>query len=236
VLVASINNLPVATLEKANAGENQNVFFSRQLISAIKHSAKKVGAEKALSSFGFELAKVNIPVGNIVAKRVDAKLAEHKDKLQASVQTLSDDYEQALSLAMAALTKGFYRNRGNAVRDSLVQELSAANVRNPGKLVYRVFASAGMQFNKDVLELAKELLSKSVDHRNELAGSLGEMAPKEAEEEEDSIDEGDDFEDKLEGASIRPSLKTQEAASASKGSSVADLTSHIRKLNGGRIF
>lgn len=240
VLVASINSLPVATLARSDAAEYANVFHGAEFATAIRHTVKQVGVEKGLSQYGFAFASVKVPVKEIVTKRVTAKVQAEIATLNSRSETLAADFEQAFGIALAALNKNFFKGETNPLKTAFVDMLTTANVRNPARQVDAVFQAHGDAMNRAAFELAKKLLGKSVEHRNEIAASVLDsnyQVIASAEEETD----GTSFERRLEGSGMKNVQKKKEQASTvtQKPAATLEVSSVLdraRKLGGGRIF
>ena len=213
ILVASINSIPVATLAKEDAGTNEKFFYATEFASAIKHNVKQVGVEKALGEFGFSFAKVKIPVAEIIAKRVTAGVQKETAKVNTQLETMTADFEQCFGIALSALNKGFFKGKSNPLRDGFVSHLTTANMQNPKKVVDNVFKTYGQEMNRAAFELAKELMSKSLEFRNEIAEAVGETNYQDAEADGDESDSDEgDLESRLEGAGVRPTRKVETSA------------------------
>ena len=208
VLVASIGEIPVAHLEKADAGQNENSFFSTSFDSAIRHGVKKLGAEKALAHYGFKFTTIQVPVSESVKTKVAATLTKEEAKLEKKIADMSKDFEQSQSIAMAALNKNFFRGKQNPLRSAFIDELTVAGVRSPKKLVDKILANYSSAYSKAVIELARELMTKSVKHRNELANSVGEMNYRTDASDESEEQDLETNWNPLETASLEDSLST----------------------------
>ncbi len=244
VLVASVNNLPVATLARDDAAEYANVFHGAEFATAIRHTVKQVGVEKGLSQYGFAFASVKVPVKDIVTKRVTAKVQAEIATLNSRAETLAADLEQAFGIALAALNKNFFKGETNPLKTAFVDMLTTANVRNPARQVDNVFKAHGDAMNRAAFELAKKLLGKSVAHRNEIAASVldanYQVIASDENEEEEEVDDTS-LEQRLEGAGLRSVGKKKEHAGTvtQKPAAVLEVSSVLdraRKLGGGRIF
>ncbi len=209
-IIASINSIPVATLAKVDSGNNENFFYANEFASAIKHTVKQVGLEKGLGQFGFSFAKIKIPVTEIVSKRVSAGVQKETAKVNTQLGNMTADFEQCFGIALSALNKGFFKGKSNPLREGFVSHLTTANMHNPKKVVDNVFKTYGQEMNRAAFELAKELMSKSVEFRNEIAEAVGETNYRDAEaDDEDESSEDIDLENRLEGAGLKPARKVE---------------------------
>jgi predicted RNA-binding Zn-ribbon protein involved in translation (DUF1610 family) len=175
-LVAFVNGVHTMTLVKASAGDNADVFANTSFHKALRKEAKKAGF-RALASYGFETVKIQVPLKRVVEKRVQAQLATDKAVLTASVEDVSANFDQCAKIAAVALTQNFYRDRVNPLQDQLVASLTAMGFKQAKQVVSQAMIAACPQFVEATLQLATELMGKSVELRNELSDNLSQMNP-----------------------------------------------------------
>lgn len=227
-MVATVNHVPVATLMRAEASQFADVWGKQAFVRSIKAAVSNEGRNAALAHFGFKPIIASFPLKKLVDERVESGLAAEKLKVVASTADLRADYHQSLAIAAAGLQKNFFKGHQHALKAGLCDELIAAGVRNPVKLIDRVFATHGGQFMNDMLELAAEMLAKPAEVRNELARSV-EAANYIVAAAADGDDESpDDDEDEVE-ASTR-----MQAQAGLRIKPQHTETSSIRDLTGGR--
>lgn len=236
-LTAYIGATPVATLDKAKAGENASVIHSGSFAQAIVHTAKRNGAEKALAHYGFELISVDVPVPTFVKDKAEATIKGEREKLVAAVKTLRNDFRQSLQIAAAGLNKSFFKNKTNVIKAALFEELAALNIRNPAKPIDKVFAAHSDAYHGVLLAIAEELMDKPADVRNQIAEAIGVSNYQVAQDEEMELSEDDDadgedvsVEETLESAGVRKIAGSKQAQVVT--ATIAD----IKKANGGRLF
>lgn len=205
-LLAFVDGVHVATLVKADAGDNADILVHASFHQALSREAAKKG-HRALAAFGFKPVSVKVQIAKLVEKRVQAALAADQAKVEAKLGDLSADYNQCLQIASAALTTNFYRNRPNPLVNQLVANLETAGVRQARKIVTNAMLAAGPQYATALLELSEELMDKSVETRNELSDTLSQMNPAATAGEVDFEDEEDQGDDEDNGDSEFASLK-----------------------------
>lgn len=242
-ILAFADGVPVARLEKANAGEWSNVFHSASFTKAIASVASTQGARAALAQYRFTPIRVKFPVGAAVRAKVANRLAQQTAAVGEQAKTHRDDLLQCVSLAATAMTKNLFRTKANALKKGFVDMLQQAGVKNPTVLVDRVFAAYGDTYHKQVFELAQELQSKPLDYRNTLAESMGDMntvpmadmeMPNDATEEVtiEHAGEGEaGIASRIEHAAVRP-LRAVTASTKSPAGSIHE----IRAAAGGKLF
>lgn len=175
-LLAFVGGVHAYTMTKQTAGDNADLIGQTSFHQALQRECAKSG-HRALASYGFTPVTLKVNLGKVVNKRVQATLAGEKAAVQASLTDVRDNFEQCAKIAAVALTQRFYKNRANPLQDTLVAALNAAGVKQAKTFVNRAMVQAGPQFVTALLELADELMDKSLDHRNELSDSLTEMSP-----------------------------------------------------------
>lgn len=238
-IVASISNVPVAVLHKDNSKENAGIFHSKSMLDAIRFESKRNSPEKALASFNFEFTKVNVPLPEIVDKKVEASLKGKNEEVATKLKDLSEDFQQCISLASVGLSKGAFKGKVNVLKASLTENLTAMGVRNAKQVVAKIFNQHSTEYHKTLIETANLLMAKSIEARNELAETLGEINPLEEldedYDEEMEDDESDILESRLEKASVSVRSNVTRLPIA-ETSSVQKLTSIIKQSNNGKLF
>jgi len=237
-IVAFVGGIPVGHLTRADAGQNEGVFATTAFANAIKHTVRQVGAEKALAHYNFQLAAVKFPVPELVSERVTAGVEKAQREIASKIKDVSDDFRQAVGIVAAGLNKGWFKGSPHVLKEAFKNELAASGFKGASRVVDKVFAQYNDPYHKALFEKAQELLSKSVEFRNELATSIGDMnymPTTEGAGDEVDMDETVPTEARLEGAGLRRGGKTHETASLA----VSDIRSTVvdlRSRNGGRIF
>lgn len=245
-LTAYIGDTPVATLQKETAGENAGVMHSTTFTQAVKHTARSMGVERALAHFGFKPLFITVPVNKFVNMKAEAKISGERAKIEEQAKTFKDDFRHCLQIASAGLNKRFFKNQDNALKAALFDELSALNIRNPAKVIDKVFAAHSDSYHSTLIALATDLLGKDANVRNQIAEAVGCANYQAAEMDEvdmlDEESEGEDVsvEETLESAGVRRKSVTASTARGDAAKTAPQFISaaaaEIRKQNGGRIF
>lgn len=236
-ILAFADGVPVARLEKVNAGEHAAVFHSKSFTQAIARVAETKGVRAALASYNFTAIRVKFPVSAAVRAKVAAKLQAETAAVQELSKSYRDDLMQCVSIASAAMTKNLFRTKANALKRGFVDTLTTAGVKNASTMVDRVFATHGDAYHKQVFELAQELQGKSIDYRNTLAESMGDLNTMPLDMPNDENQEvvvehatGADLEHRMESAAVKTVARTSVLSSTS-GS-----IRNIRAAAGGKLF
>lgn len=191
----------LATLDEKDAGNNADIMQTAEFASIISHAVEKQGLKAACKDLGFKpvIAKVNIK--NVVEAKVKQELANKAKELEDKLEAVASDFNQAAELATAGVVKNFWQNVQDPLKAALVAELATVGLRNPTKLVDRVWEVHASKLLRTILDKAKELSKKSVTARNELAETLDlvKYVPTkvvaETDEDEDDSEEQDEDED-----------------------------------------
>ena len=234
-ILAFADGVPVARLQKANAGEHAAVFHTQSFLKSIARVAETSGARAALASYKFDAIKVKFPVSAAARAKAATALKEQTAALQETASSHREDLMQCVSIASAALTKNLFRTKANALKRGFVDMLTTAGVKNATQMVERVFAANADAYHKQVFELAQELQSKPLDYRNTLASSMGDLNTVALdfpnEENEEVVVEhasGSQLEHQMESAAVRGVRQPITA-------STTDIRS-IRAAAGGKLF
>ena len=234
-ILAFADGVPVARLEKANAGEHAAVFHTQSFLKSIARVAETSGARAALASYKFDAIKVKFPVSAAARAKAATALKEQTAALQETASSHREDLMQCVSIASAALTKNLFRTKANALKRGFVDMLTTAGVKNATQMVERVFAANADAYHKQVFELAQELQSKPLEYRNTLASSMGDLNTVALdfpnEENQEVVVEhasGSQLEHQMESAAVRGVRQPVTA-------STTDIRS-IRAAAGGKLF
>lgn len=236
-IIAFADGLPVARLEKANAGEHQSVFHSQSFPKAITSLAKTKGVRAALASYNFTTIKVKFPTSAAVKAKVSEGLKAEAAVNKEQATNHREDLMQCVSLAATALTKNLFRTKANVLKRGFIDMLTTAGVKNPAVLVDRVFATHGDDYNKQVFSLAQELQSKPLDYRNTLAESMVDLNTMPLEMPNEDTEEvvvehasGAALERQMEGAALRKVTHKVEASSKHNANSISSISASVGGL------
>lgn len=200
--IVTSNLQVVATLVAADAGDNADMMETQEFARVVAHTISKQGLKKACASLGFKPVKAKVPIGKVVSAQVEKALAEKAKELSAKLESVHQDFAQATEISAAGFAKNFWKDASDPLKNALITELSTLGVRNPQKLIDRVWAIHAPKTLASILDKAKELSKTSVTARNELAGALDMAnyiptkvkvhAADDEEEDKEGDDEGDE--------------------------------------------
>lgn len=189
-----VKGVSVASLTVDGATEAGVDLFNKGMLErTVKASIARNGLKATLNELGFKSVIAKFPLKKLVDVRVSAALAAETAKVDAKVKGVADDFKQSLLIAMASLQKNFFRGKTNALKSALFDELTAASVRSPDKLIDRVFRNHGGAYLSTLMDLATELMQKPIEARNALAEAVDAANYMDADKDETEEDEdGDD--------------------------------------------
>jgi len=225
-----LDDTPVATLDMDDAGDNADIFGQEAFAKSILHTIATAGLKVAIANYKFKPVVISFPLKKIIESKVAEQLKAKAQVVEASLATISSDMEQCLSIAVAGLSSNFFKGKSNPTKEALVAELSAMGYKNANKLVSKVIFATREDYTKAVLSQAKELMSKSVEVRNQLAETMDEISP--------IIPEGEDVSTTVESRLSKPMIQV---TSSNIDTSAAVPSGLIRSLaktlgQGGSIF
>ena len=230
-LVAFVGNVATHRLTAEDAGDNADIMGTESFQDALETAANKDGV-KTLLEAGFKPVVASLKIGNIVAKRVEAALADERKVQVASVQDTRTNLQNTMALASKAIAVGFYRRQPSQLVASIAANLEAIGVPNAKRVALTAVSASLAAHNQQVFELAETLEDKDANFRNDLAEQLDEMSPSivaDVEPDEEVVE--DDFlsEDTVTAALYKGSTKKQTVTASTDLSDVAAAAQFLRK-------
>lgn len=183
----------VATLSKEDAGDYVDMMQTETFRTSVAHVISTKGIQAIESTYGFKPAIVNVPIKAMLEEAVDSKTAKDKKKVQASLDQVTESFQQAVDISAAGYASNFWKNKPDVVKAALIAELSSIGVSNPTRLVDRIYAAHGVKQLRDVITLARELANKPAEALNGLADAIdmSKYRPTTASDDTKDTDEGD---------------------------------------------
>lgn len=207
---AAIDDLPIAVLDEADAGDNADCMQTAGFMQAVKASVKTNGL-KALATLGFKPITVKVNIAKIVERQVTARVTNESAKLVEERAAMRADFAHALQIAGVGLNKGFFADRSHPLKAAVFSVLTNAGVKQAASLVDQAFASVGEDFVEELLDTAESLLEKSPEVRDEIAATLKTTNYQKATVEEDDEDE-DEAPTSVEARALGHGLRVTAAA------------------------
>ncbi len=217
VAIANSKFQLLATLNAETAGENADILQTQEFATSVSHTIATQGLLKACKHYGFKPVIASIPMKKVVEAKVEEALATKARELNNKITAVSADFAQATEIAAAGFAKNFWQNVQDPLKAAMIAELSAAGIRNPLKLVDRVWAVHAPKALAAIIEKAKELSKVSVTARNDLAAALdmvnykptvlaAEDSDDDSDDSKDTESDEDDDEDSEEDATVESRL------------------------------
>lgn len=235
-------NMLLATLTEKDAGKNADIMQTQEFAQAVGHMIANEGLAKACTHYGFKPVIASIPMQKVVDKQVAAALAEKGKELADKLTTVHADFAQATDIAAAGMAKNFWQNVQDPLKAALRVELEAAGVKNPSKLLDKVWQTHAAASLRVTLEKARELSKKSVTARNELAETLDLVAfvptkvtaDADADADEDQEDDDGDEDDTVESRLATAAVAMDDRAIVAANGKPVNGRSAIRNILAGR--
>ena len=180
--IAFYNGQPIAKSTSSSAVRHTAIFDEPAYANAVIAGAEHLGISKILDEMGFKASMSSVAI----AEQLERNLNKHyKEKLQAmseqleqEVQTKSNDYVErfvaALSTAAVGINRGFFKGYVNPVKQTLLNSLSAAGVRQPEIMLDNVYRSHSDDYHKLLIEKTLEIVEKPSEVQNEIAIAVSE--------------------------------------------------------------
>jgi len=176
--IAFYNGQPIAKATASSAQKHKAIFEEPAFANAVLAGAEHLGISKILDEMGFQASMSSVAISsqlekNILNKHFKDKLKAMSAQLENEVAEKSADYRErfiaALSTAAVGINRGFFKGYVNPVKQTLLNSLSAAGVRQPEVMLDNVFRSHSDDYNKQLIEKALEIIEKPVEVQNEIA-------------------------------------------------------------------
>ena len=167
-VVALKAHVTVFSLRASDAGDNVDLIESPQFISAVKRHVQAKGLRAALQDFGFK--PVRVPV--VSQETVKASITAATAKVEEKHKVVAANMEDALAIAATGLNSGRFRNYENPLRAALSAELSALGIRNPNRVVAKVFERYGITYTQNLLAAANSISRLSAEARKDMKDML----------------------------------------------------------------
>lgn len=159
VLCALKETTVVATMTPAAAkkAQVQDVYASSAYHHLLTQEAKKHGLMAALVANGFKTERLNLTAHKAVAKTLKLEAANIERRLTKVQAAKQEALDQSIAIAAVGISRNFFGEVDNPLRAALEQELVQAGMRNPQRMLQRVFASHGQAYVQNTLAVAHKI-------------------------------------------------------------------------------
>jgi len=187
-------NRIIATMTKKAAikAGKDDFYQGDEFPMVVAAEVQSKGLRKGLIAAGFELSKVDVTSSKAVRAAVDKELITAKKKVVASEGKSQEAFQQCMAIAAVGMNRNFFKNSPNELSAGLVEDLSAAGVRNAPRIVRAAFAQHGIDYARSLIAMANKLVAMPEETRNQFAEAL-DMTEAIGDEGDEVEDEGNDF-------------------------------------------
>jgi len=155
--------------------EIEPIFVSEQYPQMFRQAAAKFGLKQALASVNARLYAVD---ENKVRAHVEEEIRkQYEEKFQKRVLHLTDEFKEAVAIALEGMAKNFFQDVENPLKAALFNELVRAGVEEPTRYIEAAFERAAQPFFEKVLAKAFELMAKPEEVRAEIARLIKAAGP-----------------------------------------------------------
>ena len=244
-IVAFVNDVSVATLhQSAIPAEAVEAFNSKVYMEAIRNHTAQHGLTAALEEFGFTPVTVKATRKQIKAFYNGKVEATAQAAVASKIKEFGHEFRPCLGIASVGLTKGFWKNESNVIKDNLIAKLTQLGMRKnaAASVVDEVWAVHAEDYHRKLVEKAFTIFGKEPQFRSALADAVGDMTYQHS-VAADELDEDEEI-DSIESRLSSPFTKASDAGDegheeekeegSTRNSAVASLIDAQRK--GQRLF
>lgn len=177
-IVAFVNDVSVATLhQSAIPAEAVEAFNSKVYMEAIRNHTNQHGLASTIDEFGFTPVTVKASQKQIKAFYDSKTTAMAKVAVESKIKEFGQEFRPCLGIAAVGLTKGFWKNESNVIKDNLVGKLTQLGMRKnaAASVVDEVFAVHAEDYHRKLVEKAFTIFEKDPQFRQALADAVGDM-------------------------------------------------------------
>ena len=170
--LAFIDGKHVASLSKENAGKNADVFGTEKLPLIVHASAKHNGVVATLYDLGFTPVKYKASISSAANRLAEERVNSIQVATASEQESYQEEFIAALCTAALGLSKDFFADYENPLKDSLMSALSGAGIRQPQLILHRAFSAAAEPYHKVLVDKALEILEQPEQVRESLAKAI----------------------------------------------------------------
>lgn len=214
----------VASLDYNLSSDAVKGIFNDSLPRAFAKVLSETGlTDEVKAAFGFTPYTIDIDIPKLAETQVQEKATALETEYTEKAQELNDLFQQCVGIAAVATNKNLF-DSSNVLKAGFYQELSALHIPHPEKIIDRVFKANGEEYLRNILEQAKDIMSKSDDARETMATLVAKAAFQTAETDEDTEAQAtaDSFINDLEetAGALREQSRVEDPVSLVKASAV----------------
>ncbi len=174
---AFYKGVPVAMATAASVDKSLHTFFNTPKFGTVALASAKIkGVKPILTEMGFRGIAATMQVDAFTMKAVAAATQEKLDAVAAEQAAYTERFNAALATAAVGITRGFFKDQSNPVRDALASALAAAGVQNPEILVDNALRVSFEPFLQAAFARAEAIMAKPLDVQESLAHTILEAS------------------------------------------------------------
>lgn len=174
-VLALVNDVHVATATKTEETANADIFGNSDYMQALATTFETAGLEATLEEYDFVLSSIDVS-GEVISTYAQEKASsEVAANLEETLSGYQADLQQSVEIAATGLNRNFFTEHSHVVKERLVQDLTAAGVRNAQNMVDTAFAETEDQHTATIFEIASNLVGRSRDSRNDLSDVVAQV-------------------------------------------------------------
>ncbi|QJT71110.1 hypothetical protein GR11A_00073 [Vibrio phage vB_VcorM_GR11A] len=171
-ILAMVNDIHVATATKTEETANADIFGSDEYMSALAQTFEAEGFDAALAQYNFVLSAVDVGEQVMHNYAVARAAEEASANVEETLANYRADLMQSVEIAATGLNRDFFANHEHVVKARLVQDLTAAGVRNAQHLVDTAYAETEDQHTATLFEIASDLVGRDRQARNDMSDAV----------------------------------------------------------------
>lgn len=225
---------PIAVATAASIRpEHADLFHTARFGTATAAAAKIGGVKSVLKQMGYTGVKAQVLVPKHIETRVAALASDATAALNAEREQYNANLLSAIATAAIGISRGFFADKTNPLRDSLIQALASCNFRNPEVVVDNAMRPGFDAMMRQIMGTAQEILGKPQEVQESLARTVLEVnyQPKtDLTAVASSAAVGQSLDDRLSQVGIAATASAEDAVAAATSVAQRD---HVATASGG---
>jgi hypothetical protein len=169
VLLAMKGAHTVAFARAQDVGTNADILHAPEFAKAVMMTAQRIGTRKALARLGFK----DIYVKPVDVKASAREVAKAKSQFAAKQAQHQKVFADSLAIASVGMAKGLFKQFKDPIRAAVEAQLTASQGARTAKVTAsRIMATNGIEYAKQLIQLANKLSGMTEVARKEYAEML----------------------------------------------------------------
>ncbi len=169
------NHNPVAVMNPIHASDmvKQLAAFPVKFKHAFFAATRDKGITASVAKdFGLKPLVIKLTAATLINKAIAKKVKEIKANYHRRGNNIRKRLQHSINIAAVGINKNFWKATTNPLRENLCQELAANNVRNPERIIDKVFEHHGEEYLRTIMTRASIIAKKPPSFREELAHTV----------------------------------------------------------------